>query len=464
MTSSTRFSLRLCAWTLFLVGGPLLLAYARGYRIPWSALQEGESLTRPVVGALVVRSTPMASTVRIDGVIVDTSTPTSIGSLPRGEYLVRVEKTGYRPYEARLRITPGRVTDLLHTLLLPEHLAGETSVGVRDLWVSPDERWALIREETRSRIVPLDALVTNAGFTRDALAGITIAPALPPGNPLRVQWSAEYVALSFGGRRGTVVIDIRSGRRLTVPARYTVVSWDSEDQGVLVLLSREGTLVSFRVATRAERVLARGVVAAAGHPRGVLVQREARQASVTPLELIDRAGSVRVVADPLPAPAVRLHVSGSLSIAAVAGTEATLYVRRAGDASWTRLAPDVTAEQWSPDSDKLLFQRSEFELFAVNITEKRSVLPPLVPELLIRLTTPLRSVTWYPDSQRAVLFAYDTLTFVSVDPRDGHRREELVSVNRGDATYRVRRDGRSLLVTAREDGRDNLLFVPLRVP
>jgi hypothetical protein len=76
----------------------------------------------PVVGSLLVRSTPLGARVFVDGREYG-RTPVTVGNLARGGHRVRVTRDGYAPDERQVTITPAQRTHSITVRLAPERPA-----------------------------------------------------------------------------------------------------------------------------------------------------------------------------------------------------------------------------------------------------------------------------------------------------------------------------------------------------
>lgn len=452
MQPATRRILRGLAWVVFLIGGPLLLASARGYRLD-TVLHPQSNLPRPDVGALVIRTTPRSATVQVDGVTIDARTPTGVGGLIAGPHTVRVERAGYHPIEKRIEIAGGRVTDLLHLLLIPSTVREERVMdGVDTVSVSPDEQWTVIARAGMLKLFRTEDLLRPPERSPRLQTRIAASP-----QHLRVLWSPRSDAVVIGVREEHTPEDRPEARLVLFPTERqvrqlprgrTIVGW-FPDGRTLALLNVSGVLSRVRVDDPRERTLASDVSLSAVHPRGIVVLQQASGAGTTPeAALLNAAGSRELFDISLPTLPHVFTLSGRGDWATI-DSEGRLAVWTSQEEAWRPIAAAVKTVQWSPDGDKLLFQTSEFDLSAVNISEERSVLPPWFPVVMARLSVPLKGVQWYSDSQHVLFFSRDVLSLASIDPRGGFTQNTLASLDRGDAQVALTDRGAALLVTAR---------------
>ncbi|MDP3685684.1 MAG: PEGA domain-containing protein [bacterium] len=464
MNPTTRRAFRTLAWVIFLFGAPTLLAYAWGYRAPSLGPRESLVPQGPSVGALVIRTTPRGARALLDGRVVDERTPAGISGIPHGMHLVRIEKPGYRTYEKRVEVRGGQVTDLLHVRLIPDVLEEEiVRQGVSGVWVSPDERWVVLREGSTLDILPRRALpaLSPESSIRDIGGFEALLPRHRPGE-LVFFWGPNGNAVAVGLHRvddvespaslpdSLALIDLTNGRLRAMPPRTALVGWNLNGPERVLLLNGEGVLLGLSAQATKPEEIATGILAAAIHPRGVLVQRATAESGEAPFGLLRNGGEFQPFPPAFPEPASAFQVSPEGTIAGLS-KDRTLFLRSTEDQTWRAVAEGVRHFAWSPDGNKLLYQESVFDVSVVNVSEDRSVLQKLKPEFLLRLSLPLRNLQWFSDSQQLLYFDQDILRLLDIDPRGGHRTEDLASVDRGDALATVLEDGAIMLVTARRE-------------
>lgn len=464
MNRAIRRRLRVLAWFAFVVLVPLVLSSARGYRV--TSIRHAR-LGEPIFGALVIRTVPRGAIVALDGHIVDQQTPTGIGSVPAGTHRVRIEKFGYRPYEKEISVAGGRVTDLLHVRLLPRVFTERTlRVGVTDFWISPDEQRVILKAGAQMSLVGLRALTDNLkGPTKERATERQIRLSVRPADTIDVLWSPDSsrAALTRRGDRGAVevigLLDTEEAAFTRLPPRRQSVGWltTASDHAFLVL-SPDRDLLG--VYARRTETLAKDVLAAAIHPGGVLIQRQAAHAPV--LGILNDTLVFTPLARQEATPFSQLAVSRQGNIAAASADDKSLFVLPLSkDSRWQRLGGTANLLAWSPDGNLLAYQESAFDLWTLNVSEERSNLPRGIPELVVRLSSPVNGVQWFSDGQHLLFLTRDLVEFVEVNPTDRRPVENLTSTNRGATRMATLHDGNELWVTARRDNQDVLLQVRL---
>src|SRR3989338_5461590 len=81
---------------VFVLITPILVLYARGFKVDW----ENKSIVK--TGALVIRSEPDKAQIYLDDKKLDQTTPTNLRFLVPNDYNFRIEKEGYQSWTKRL--------------------------------------------------------------------------------------------------------------------------------------------------------------------------------------------------------------------------------------------------------------------------------------------------------------------------------------------------------------------------
>jgi hypothetical protein len=104
------------------VAPPRSTAPPRTTVAPRGAVPQSPAPAAPIVGSLLVRSTPLGARVFVDGREYG-RTPVTVAKLARGAHRVRVTRDGYAPDERRVTITPAQRTHSITVRLSPERPA-----------------------------------------------------------------------------------------------------------------------------------------------------------------------------------------------------------------------------------------------------------------------------------------------------------------------------------------------------
>jgi serine/threonine-protein kinase len=91
-------------------------------RVPSPVQIDQKTAAAPIVGTLLVRSTPMGARVVVDGREYG-RTPVTVGSLSRGVHKVRVVRDGYVPDDRQVTVTSAQRTHSMTVRLAPQRVA-----------------------------------------------------------------------------------------------------------------------------------------------------------------------------------------------------------------------------------------------------------------------------------------------------------------------------------------------------
>lgn len=127
MRRSTRRILFYTFAIIFLIAGPLLVAYSLGYTLNLS------TATFESTGGVFIKSGAARLAVFLDGAFVKETGfitgSTLLTDVTPGAHLVRLEKPGFRPWSKTVAVEPNAVTELRDVLLVPHQIAAATSTA-----------------------------------------------------------------------------------------------------------------------------------------------------------------------------------------------------------------------------------------------------------------------------------------------------------------------------------------------
>ncbi len=127
MTRQKRRIIFYCLTLVFLIAGPLIVAYAVGYAFNFSTAHFDRT------GGVFIKSKTPRLSVFLDGAFVkETGLLAGSALLPDilpGTHLVRLEKEGFRPWSKTIRVSPAEVTELRSILLAPHPAFAATSTA-----------------------------------------------------------------------------------------------------------------------------------------------------------------------------------------------------------------------------------------------------------------------------------------------------------------------------------------------
>lgn len=145
MTKRTRTILFLICVFLFISVAPIIVLYSQGFRFDFGLKKFTQT------GGFFVKAEPKQVEIFIDGKLIK-KTDFFFGSalienlIPK-KYKIRLEKTGYSPWEKVLEIKEKGVTEVKNIVLFPQNPNFTIlTKDVENFWFSPDERKIILKE------------------------------------------------------------------------------------------------------------------------------------------------------------------------------------------------------------------------------------------------------------------------------------------------------------------------------
>src|SRR3989344_6033623 len=143
MTRKVRQCIFWIFFVAFITVSPLAVLYARGYRFDIAKKRF------VATGAIFIKSAPSGAAIYVNGLqrgvtaspLQDAFTkPGLVANIIPGEYDIRVEKAGYKPWVKKLFVRAREVTEARNIYLFPEGNEPQTLyfTPVTDVLVSPD--------------------------------------------------------------------------------------------------------------------------------------------------------------------------------------------------------------------------------------------------------------------------------------------------------------------------------------
>jgi len=148
MTLTTRRIIAIIFFVLFMVSAPMLILYTAGFRYNFKKTQ----LTK--TGALVIDSEPSGAFVYLNEQKIKSKTPVRLNNILPDEYSIKIEKSGYFPWNKKLNILTQETTFAEDIVLfkksVPETIKEQTD---KSAWLnfSPDKKSALYVEKDALR-------------------------------------------------------------------------------------------------------------------------------------------------------------------------------------------------------------------------------------------------------------------------------------------------------------------------
>lgn len=131
----------------YLVLCPVIILYAFGY-IFTPKVEEGFAKT----GLVHIETLPANASIVIGTRRYAEKTPATVRNLLSGPYEVKVLLNGFRPWERKVEIEPGKAITFEKVLLVPEHIKVRTLIdrSFKNLWPVPGTRYLLLKGSDRA--------------------------------------------------------------------------------------------------------------------------------------------------------------------------------------------------------------------------------------------------------------------------------------------------------------------------
>lgn len=451
MTQRTRGILMGVLSVVFLITAPLVVGYSIGHRID-------RNTQDPIsVGAMLIRTFPRNALVTLNDGEYQRTSPGAFRSLREGEYIVRIEKEGYRPWEKRINIQGTRISDIRHVRLVSEYVEEElVKRNINEFSISSNEQYIIATEysDTDKRVIfaqtantelPETWNRTDLSFSKDAEVGFLWGP---DTNNVLIVKKIEHAIDSF------YVFNIATETYIPLPYADDVLGW-LPGNASRIIIQKGNTLFHERPGEEVSRVrIVDGVKNATLYVGGIIAEIE--ENNERGLYRIPRGtGTPEIITTPsFDGDHIgSFHPSSYGDIALVLEPSSSLILWNNSHRTWISLADNVSDVWWSPDGEKLLWQETEFDLYVANIREKRTVLQPFMPELITRTSSPIIKPTWFAGSQHVLYRLQGDLYITEIDPRDRQRAEKLLETHIHKADSRVVEGGEVIYTTAiRQDG------------
>lgn len=215
----------------FLVGGAvviggtlLLVAMANGWQYDFATGEITET------GLVLMGSEPTGANITLNNKLLNQKTNYRYASAPVGEYTIRFDKTGFRPWTSQTTVLPGEVTFIEHAWLIPNEIP--TRSRYTDLKISdgvqtrdrkrfvfvdtPIDGTGLRLVTTTDLTQPVEALATSAQLTAAAGAAVTSLDSLQFSDDnsqilvraLLVDGSAAWLVMPVGRSNPSAIVNL----------------------------------------------------------------------------------------------------------------------------------------------------------------------------------------------------------------------------------------------------------------
>jgi hypothetical protein len=460
MTKPIRTTIFIAFALFFAVSAPLVALTTAGFRYNWKKHRIEKT------GVLQLDSRPRGAKVMLNGGATDKTTPASIFRVLPEDYLVRMEKPGYFPWQKTLEVPSGGTAFARDVILyadsLPQLAYGATIEA--SAW-NPDARAValVVRDADGGRHAEL-YFPEGEGFVR------VLPWAIPAGATVRITFDptgkaaifditagpSRKVAVAYVDDSGTN--DALGARIRTIPLAATAVHW-SADGGTVTAL--EGKVLAIidptlgndeevRVPDGTRDALLSGKVVA-------LLTKDS-----VPPETADDGTLLKTLDTETGALTTVRNVctrNQRCSLLAFDGKRILLLREEnviGPHLSFTTLsAPheeeevSASAYRWEKIGDKgRLLLWNEFEVSVYDPDAKTK-------SLITRLGTPITAVAWDPRGNDVIVATADTITAIELDDRDVRNSYTLIRATRIDG-FGISHDGSSLRFTGAIGGQNGV--------
>lgn len=436
MTHRTRRMLYLTFVAAFFIITPLVILYANGYQL------NPNKRTLTITGMLILDTKPQGATISLNnqkqeslvnqffGLGSSIGTPAKIKNQIPGEYLVKMEKPGYWPWEKKLQILPGQSTYAEDVILfkkaLPEKIVGDTT----DYIISPDSNHlALIAKNSIEILDPLSlAIVVKY-----------------PVQAKTVRWSPDSKNLIvnkqiFSLATDTPLFDLNK----TIGKNGTNFKWHDTDSNT-VFYQQDNQLFSFDTLSGTSRKISlpeqtnnsvKGAkLADYSISNGIAYFAFAKNAGVQIIGYdIDTAKTVR-----------EFHLNASNEIAFTDWTNGSIGLvdKKNHDlfifnlSGYSPLADTInnySGGEWVGKNKLLIWSDSEISVYETDLKQKN---------ILTRLGKPIKQASWHPSGNYIIYTTDGSLTTLELDDREKHLTIDLLKGQKINSFY-IKPDAKSL--------------------
>ena len=384
-------------------------------------------------GGVYIGAYPKGTDIRIDGALKGT---TSTFLLSQGKLVsrltparnaVRVEKSGFAPWEKTLDIEPNKVTEARNIFLAPlEKQAIIIALAINGFIISDSH--ALIAFVQKEGITVLD-VSTNAATLIPRAEGESIG---------KINFGSDenYLIIESLQKNKTrkYVLNRDTGTVTDIPEdemeQYMKLKQYPGGQKKLVALSDQNALYALDLDTPGEKtVLARNVsnfelfgskVMYATITPTILYEKdlasgETTQITRTPLENFDNAGKMLRSDDG--------HI-------AIIDSKKTLFLYDNEKNAFNQIARNVLKAAFSSDKKKLLYQNQN-ELYVLYLRD--ILIQPYKKigdiELITRFSRPIQNSEWFAYDNEHILFTTEgKLKLTELDGRDERNTHDVIAV------------------------------------
>lgn len=432
MKKTYRRALLFGAVLIFIAITPVIVLYAIGYR---GGLTSADPLP---VGVLLVESEPTRAAVYIND-SYSGRTPHSIPNLSAGQYMIRVAKDGYQPWQKQLSIEPGRATEIRDIRLFPSDVKPAIIIrGAAAFSLSPNRRLLAVRHANNSLAVysPTGDEVMAPQAFRFAIKSIIWSP------------NSDAVLLQTGGARPYWYLAV-SPRAvpLAVPALNKAMSvvWDPRVPARLLWLDKTANLRAYHIHNASQATLLNKTSHFAPSASSIFAIRGGQEVTEYSLQ-----GEPTGQSYALPAGEVQeLLVTPQKNVALLLKNQEAWVLNN--DGQFILVGAGLQSIAWSPTGELLLAAAQDSSLYVYNVSDKRTAIPLQELRLVQRLSRPISDPQWFAGSRHLIYQVDDAIWITETDTRDHPVSFKVDTTNTGAASATVGEAG-EVLFYLKKDG------------
>lgn len=409
---------------VFLIASPAIILYSQGYTFDLTTF----SLVK--TGGIFVSTTPKGVIIRINDKLAATtsSLPLTQGKLISrllpSDYAIKIEKSGYFPWDKKLKVEPQLVTE------------------ARNIFLVPQERKVQTIETEVSDMIMSDSNAAIAYIKENGIAIVDVAS--PKIIPLAAQEDEQIGKVRFGADENYLVVEslqknksrkylfnIASRERTEIiedeVERYVKIRQYGKGEPRIIALSITNTLYTIDLRVPHEKVIiadnivnfemfGNKAVYATTAPTILyekdLLSGKTDQIIETPLDYFDTSSRI---------------IRSAAGHIAIIDSDNALYLYDGDQLAFKHIADNVIATAFSDDNKKLAWHNKDeiyvYYLKDVLIQPKKRVGDT---ELVTRLSRPITGITWFSyDNEHIFFTAEKKIRIIELDGRDHHNMYDI---------------------------------------
>jgi dipeptidyl aminopeptidase/acylaminoacyl peptidase len=445
MSLKTRRILFIFFILLFITITPLVIFYAAGYELSFKNIKKGGFQK---TGMLVLDTVPPGAKIYLNGKPQQlffkkyfsggesfVSTPAKIKNIAPGEYIVKMEKDGYSPWEKKLSVFSGMSAYAEDVSLFKKSLPLLAANGkIKNVSYSPDKRYLAAVQDEKINIIDTDKNVLLTINTEKSASGTN-----------EILWSPDSKKIMaeriiYNTANGSIEFNLKQATSDSLD-----IKWGENNDEIFYIKKTKGEnlINSFNLTTKEEksilkekeimdfiikagrlyyisRGLARSDFKAAEISSGKIISSielpySSEYEFINPVQelinLIDKKHQTLYLIDPFPQFPLKETIN------------------------------NVKYTDWN-EGGKLLYG-NDFEIWLFDLNSRQNI-------LLTRISETINNIFWHPNNNYIIYLTGDTVNALELDDREKRNLTEIVRLDKisdiflnkkGDALYFVSQIG-----------------------